>query len=54
MPENKRGHIVTFNGGRYAKLNKVSGDWDLFGKNDAYLGSAKTIRDVEKLNKETE
>lgn len=25
-------HVVTFNGGRYARLNKVSGDWDLFGK----------------------
>ena len=47
-------HVVTFNSGRYARLNKISNEWDLFNKNNAYLGSAKSIREVEKLNKDTE
>lgn len=47
-------HVVTFSGERYAKLNKITNEWDLFGKNNAYLGSAKSIHEVEKLNKDTE
>jgi hypothetical protein len=47
-------HEVTFNSGRHAKLNKISDNWDLFNKQGAYLGSAESIREVEKLNKETE